>query len=308
MWSGTVKLGLVSFPVSIGKSWADDREKNLRDVCVTHKSFVERTERCHEDNAVAHNILTVLQSDQDYRQKMAHIESYASKLCDLSGGKAKGVEMPSGQIRVLNDAEFDAVSSEIASDVLEIVDYQPVYDLPLEFGTGTYYVRYNPPKKGSTSGLDAMANFVATLERNTTACVIMWKRSGSHKLCALHVGGDNLLLLTILPLATEYRDPGLLEKRHHGIEVDDESVNLFDQLLKATAADQFEWDSHASEANEKRSEAVDKILAEEDGGEQKEQKNDEEQEDKGQQVPDLMKALQESIKAQKKSGGKKEKA
>lgn len=281
MWSGTVKLGLTSFSISVGKSWADEREKNLRDVCSCHGEFIDRTERC-----------TVTNKAPD--------------------GKAKGVELESGKIQTLTAAEYAAIEDASASDELTVIDYQPVYELPLEFGTGTYYVRYNPPKKKSTVGLDVMATFCKALAQADSAAIVMWKRAGSHKLCALHVASTGELLLTQLPLASEFREAGEVERRHLAVQTDKAAVAMFQQLLTAIASEEFDHERFENEAMKLRSEAVEKILAAEGEGDQKQdekQESEEEREERlEQRVPDLMQQLRDSMKQVEQTDSEKENA
>jgi non-homologous end joining protein Ku len=307
MWSGSISLGMVSIPVTIAKAWSDEREKNLRDVCAEHHTFVDRTERCSTDD-IAAQVAVILDSSKNEHVKLREIKALSQ--CGLASGKLKGVELESGEIRALIEAEYAAIEDKSASDALEIVDYQAVYDLPMEFGTGTYYVRYNPPKKNSKVGLDVLATFTQALAEKDHAAVVWWKRSGSWKLCALHVAPTGELLLTQLPQWNELRQPGNLERAHVGVPTDKGAVAMFQQLMSAVASDEFDLSSFENEALALRTAAVEKILAEgQDGGDKQEQQEDKsEQKDEGEKVPDLMKMLQQSMKGLKKTEGQKEEA
>jgi non-homologous end joining protein Ku len=272
MWSGSVKLGLTTFPISIAKAWSDEREQGIRQVCTCHDTPIDRTERCAETGEAAE-------------------------------GKAYAVELPSGKFRRLSDSEYAKIEDDSSSDELEVLDFQPMYELPLDYSTGTYYVRYSPPKPKSTTGLDVMATFVKALS-DDHAAVVMWKRSASHKLCALHVGEGGVLLLRQLPLDSEIRQPDSMEKRHVDVEVPEAAVAMFRQLFELTASDEFDHTTYTNEAKELRSAAVEKILAEDDG-EQKQEKGDEKK--GGEHVPDLMASLRASMDQAKVTKGDGEK-
>lgn len=295
MWSGSVKIGLTTFPVSIAKAWSDEREQGIKQICSCHNLPIDRTERCANLPTIAEVTKTIAG-----KEKTATIGfSYPP------ASKIYGVEMPDGTYRPLSDTEYAKIEDGSASDELVVLDYQPCYELPLDFATGTYYVRYSPPKKKSTTGLDVMATFVKALGYDSAA-VVLWKRASSWKLCALHVGEDDVLLLRQLPMVTEIREPGRTEKAHTDIDVPEAAVDLFKQLLGQIASDEFKHDAYKNEAMELRSAAVEKILAE-GGGEKQQQKGgeDESEEDPGQNVPDLMAALQASMKDQALSQGQK---
>jgi non-homologous end joining protein Ku len=306
MWSGSISLGMVSIPVTIGKSWSDEREKNLRDVCAIHHTFIDRTERCSTDAHLPEKIATIMGTRSTNEQKLDHIGRLTE--CGLVGGKMKGVYVEATEkIRVLSENEYAKIEDASASDALEIVDYQPVYDLPLEFGTGTYYVRYNPPKPKSKIGLDVLATFAQALAEKDHAAVVWWKRSTNWKLCALHIAPTGELLLTQLPLHSELRQPGTAERAHIGIPTDKGAVAMFQQLLAQIGSDEFDLSRFENKALSLRQEAVEKIMAEE-GGEKQEQekKQDEpEQQGEGEKVPNLMKMLQDSMKDLKKTEGEK---
>ena len=271
MWSGTISLGLLTVPVTIGKSWADERENSLRDLCSLHGVPVDRTERCP-----------------------------TGPKCTLAGGKQKGVQHRERQWRKLNENEYAKIEDATKSDTLEVLDVQPAYDTPLSYGTGTYYVRYDAKAKGHTP--DAFANFVAALGKGDKAAIVKWCKSARQKLAILHTRGDGILLLTTVPFESELREPGKMEKAHSEVEVQDAVVEQFTALFDAVASESFDHAAYSDEGLRLRSEAVEKIL----GGEKLQDKDGEQKQEGGQKTPDLMQQLMESIEEKKIS--KKEKA
>jgi non-homologous end joining protein Ku len=259
MWSGTISLGLVSIPVTVGKSWADEREQNLRDICGTHLVPVDRTERCpdHPD-------------------------------CEID--KVKGVEV-NGEWRAFNANEYAAIEEATKSDTLEILDVQKEWNLPMEYGTGTYYVRFNTKAKGVSP--DAFAHLIATLNQRDEGCVVKWCRSARQKLAILHADGKGHLLLTTIPFTTEWREPDKMENIHHGVEINDEIVQQMGALMDALSSKQFDHSLYTDEGMKLRSDAVEKIV----GGEKLQEKK--EQKDEGQNVPDLMAQIKASMDQKK---------
>lgn len=228
MWSGSITLGMLNVPVTIGKTWADEREPNLRDVCACHGQPIDRTERCSVTN-------------------------------EPPQGKTKGVQLAEGDWHKFSENEVEAVESATKSDTLEILEQRPQWDYPIEYGTGTYYVRYAPPKKGSTAGLDAFALLVAALGDN--AVLVKWCRTATQKLCVLRVNEHGTLLLTQLPMHAEYREPGNLESAHKGVAVDQKVLAMAKKLLASkNGKGDFDWSAYTNEGVALRTAMVDKIL------------------------------------------------
>lgn len=260
MWSGTISLGLVSIPVTIGKAWQDEREASLRDICGDHLVPVDRTERCPADP-------------------------------DCTIAKQKGVEVD-GTWRAFNVNEYEAIEAATKSDTLEILNVQKEWDLPLEFGTGTYYVRFNDKAKGNSP--DAFAHLIATLNQRDEGCIVKWCRSAKQKLAVLRTDGKGHLLLTTIPFVTELREPGKLESAHQHVEINGEIVEQMGNLMDALTTEQFDHSLYSDEGMRLRSEAVEKIL----GGEKLQEKQEHKQEgDKN--VPDLMAKLMQSVEQKK---------
>ena len=260
MWSGTISLGLVSIPVTVGKSWSDAREEHLRGVCGTHAVPIDRTERCPGDESC------------------------------LLDNKQKGIELDSGEWKILRENEYAAIEDATKSDTLEILTVQKEWDLPLEFGTGTYYVRFNDKAKGHTP--DAFAHLIATLNQRDEGAVVKWCRSARQRLAILHTDGRGHLLLTTIPFHEELRAPGKAESAHQHVEIQGEIVTQMGHLMDKLGTQPFEHAAYEDEGLKLRRDAVEKIL----GGEQLQEKR--EQKDEGKKVPDLMARLQASIDEQ----------
>ena len=261
MWSGTISLGLVSIPVSIGKSWSDAREESLRGVCGTHAVPIDRTERCPGDEN-----------------------------CQLDN-KQKGIKVEGGEWRILKEDEYHAIEEATKSDTLEILTVQKEWDLPLEFGTGTYYVRFNDKAKGHTP--DAFAHLIATLNQRDEGAVVKWCRSARQRLAILHTDGKGHLLLTTIPFYNELRQPGKMESAHQHVEINGEIVTQMGNLMDALGKEPFDHTAYEDKGLTLRSEAVEKILGGEQLQEKREQKGD------GHKVPDLMAQLTASVEQKK---------
>lgn len=291
MWSGTISLGLLTIPVTIGKSWADEREQSLRDLCATHNVPVDRTERCLTDANWPEKIQTIIGTKSKPEVKLDHIAGLTE--CQLAGGKQKGVQLEDGSWRKLNESEYAKIEEATKSETLEILDVQLAYELPLAYGTGTYFVRFDHKAKGHTP--DAFAHLVAALDKGDKAAVVKWCKSARQKLAILHTSGDGILLLTTVPFTTEYREPGDAEKRHQAVEISAEVVEQFDALMDAVSSESFDYSAYSDEGLKLRTEAVEKIL----GGEKLQDKDEGEQKQEGNKVPDLMQQLKDSIEAKK---------
>lgn len=270
MWSGTIRLGLIPVPVTIGKAWQDQRETSLRDVCASHSVPIDRTERC------------------------------TTPKCKLEGGKAKAVQLPSGEWRKISDAEMAQIEADTKADTLDILDVQKVYDLPIDYATGTYYIRFDQKAKG----FDArpFAHLQATLVRNDLALVVKWCSSSRQRLAFVTGEGNGALLLRTIPYANELREATGTELFHMQEQIDEAVIEQMKTLLDGMAQSEFKHSAYSDDGAKLRSDAVDKVLKGEGG----EQQNDERKQEGG-NVPDLMAALKASMEEQKLHQGEGEK-
>jgi non-homologous end joining protein Ku len=270
MWSGTIQLGLIPVPVTIGKAWADEREKGLQDLCATHKVPVDRSERCS-----------------------------SSGKCELSGGKIKGVATEDGY-RALKPNEYEQIEEATKSATLTILDVQKIYDLPLDYATGTYYIRYDQKAKGFTPS--AFAHLQALLTRRDVGLVVKWCKSARQQLAVITGDESGLLLLRTIPFANELREAGGTERVHMQEAIDENVIAQMSDLLDGIASDEFDHTAYSDEGVRLRSEAVERVLKGEQKGEKKKQKQE------GGGVPDLMAALKASMAEQKLHQGEGQKA
>lgn len=262
MWSGAISLGLLTVPCTIGKASSTERETSLLTLCEQHKVPIDRTERCGA-------------GDSD---------------CLLH--KVRGVEVGDGEYRVLDPHEYATIEDSTKSDLLTVEDVHPLFDLPMAYGTGTYYLRADKKVKGSEQ---PFAVLVQALVKTDYGLVVKWCRSARQILAVIHADPDDgKLLLTTIPFANEIREPGDQEYRHADVEVPEQMLDLAVSLLDQTAAESgetFQHDRYADEGLKLRSEAVDRILEGREPAPRKAAPQN--------VVPDLMAALAASVDASK---------
>jgi non-homologous end joining protein Ku len=254
MWSGSITLGILNVPITIGKAWEDERERSMRDVCVCHGLPIEKHERCAKTKE---------------RPPM---------------GKTKGVEMANGKWRKLSVVEVSRIEDATKSDSLEILDVQPEHEYPLEYSIGTYYIR--PAPKADMRSFQLL---VHGLTENNRGALVKWCRSTTQKLAVLRVW-NGILMLSVIPFRSAWREPGEQERRHYETEVDPKMYEVMSTLLDATSnPNGFEWDQYADDGLAIRAEAVAKVM--------KGQRFDETPRER-QSLPDLMAALETSVRQQ----------
>jgi non-homologous end joining protein Ku len=223
----TIQLGLLHVNVSLGKAWADEREKGLRDVCADHTAFVNRNERCPVDDD-----------------------------CTLST-KVKGVELPDGKIRVLAEGEIEDIESATKSDLLAVEETRPLDELPLHLSTGCYYVRPNSDVPGSEA---AFALLARTLNGTGMGLVVKWGTSSRERLCVIHAH-ENMVVLRTLPMGAEVREPGDKETSWESVKTDPKMVTMASKLVKSMRGKgEFKHEGYENEGLRLRSEAVERVL------------------------------------------------
>ena len=260
MWSGSISLGLLNLPITIGKTWSDERVTDLVTLCKDHKVKIDRTERCGK----------------------------GEKDCTLE--KVKGVQVSEGEFRVLSDNEYEAIETATKDEALRILDVQKIQDLPLDYGTGSYYIRHDTKAKGVDA--KALATFTQALYNSDLGVVVKWASSANQKLAVIHTTMDGTLLLTTIPYVTEWRPPGKAENEAKQVEVDPAEVRMMRDLLKAQGQESFDHSRYSNVGVVLRAQAVEKILAGE--------KLDEKPEPKEQgQAVNLMAQMKASIEAAK---------
>lgn len=252
MWTGLLRYGLLNIPVSVGKAWQDQRETSLKTVCSKHKTLIDRSERCGGCEGPPE-------------------------------GKLKAVEV-NGKFRPLNEAEYAAIEDATKSPTLDVLDAQPMAELPLIYATGTYFLR---PDKKTPGAEKVFGLLVDALTQTGYGLVVKWCTSSRQKLCVIHTDGDVLVMRTV-PMVDELREPGDQELAHTAGESDDQQVAMLVQLFEATRnSDGFDHAAYEDEGLALRAEAVEKILAGKPGKKAPKPK--------AEQVPDIMATLQASI-------------
>jgi non-homologous end joining protein Ku len=260
MWSGVMQIGMVSAPVTVGRAWSDERETSLLTLCAEHHVPIDRTERC----------------------------GAGEQNCSMT--KVRGVATQSGGYKALDADEFAAIEESTKDDSLTIYDVQPLTDLPMEFSTGTYYVRADTKAKGKTE--EIFATFALALAGTGMGLVTKWCRSAKQRLCVISAY-EGMLILRTLPMENELRLPGKMERAHFSAQVPDAQVQALTQLFALTRSeDGFVHEAYRDHGLEMRQAAVEKIL----DGEvpQKQQKAPEKA-----PATDLMAMMQASIDAAK---------
>lgn len=260
MWTGAIRLGLLNVPITVGKSWSEERERGLRDICADHKVPIDRSERC----GAGHD--------------------------DCSMTKVKGVEASEGKWREFSPNEYAAIEEATKSDTLDILDAQPIGDLPVNFSTGTYYLRADKKAKGSEL---VFATLVLALAESGFGLVAKWCRSTRQQLVVIDAA-EGILRLRTIPYESEVRAPGDEEKRHFSEDVDEAQVAMLVQLLTMTRSEGgFSYAEFSDDGLKLRQDAVQKVL----DGEISEK--DEKPEPKKAPANDLMALMQASIDAAK---------
>ena len=122
MFSGSIELGLVNIPITIGKAFEIQREGSLVEVASLPDGSIE----------------PIIRNE--------HLESGETDWI-----KKKAVKMDDGW-RIFDEAEYAAIEESTKTPTLKVLDVQPASKLPLLYSTGAYYVRHDPkPSAVSTS-------------------------------------------------------------------------------------------------------------------------------------------------------------
>lgn len=233
MWKGSISLGMLTIPISVGKSWGDETDPSLKDVCTCHGLPIERHERCKVTG-------------------------------DRPEGKTKGVavidatEADGVRWHAMDKSEWDNIKQQTKSFSLDILDIQPLDTIPMHFSIGTYYCR---AENGSER---AFAIFAEVLERHKMAAVTKWCRDTKQKLAVLHVW-DGILLMTVLPFRSAWRAPGEAERAHLKEDVRSQvnmrEVAVAEQILNAMSSPLgFAWESYRDDGVALRAQVVDRML------------------------------------------------
>jgi DNA end-binding protein Ku len=223
-WTGSLRLGLMNIPVSLGKGSNTTREKALTTVCAVHGTPPDRSERCDECGGPP-------------------------------ASKQKAVQLGDGTYRKFSENEIIAIESASENEALDVLDVQPVNQIPLHYAIGTYFVR--PKDRAATQAFKILFE---ALERNNLALITKLCTKSGQKLCVIHPV-QGVLMLQQIPMWVDLREPGEAELAHEHVEADDKAIDMAVQLLEAVRnPDGFEWEGYSDEGLRLRQEAVDRVL------------------------------------------------
>jgi non-homologous end joining protein Ku len=228
MWSGSIELGLLNIPVTVGKAWADERETSLTSVCdhEGHAYRITRNERCEECGGAPQNKKTAVITGDDH-------------------------------FYVLDEGELIAIENSTKTLTLEIKDAQPLNTLPLIFATGTYYIRHDDKSKVQPKALNRL---VTALGKTNYGLICQWGNSSSQKLCVIHAE-RGVLLLRVIPHLSEIRVPSKRERMHFSVPPNEAEVGKMVELLDAIRNQNgFDYGSYVDHGLELRQAAVERIL------------------------------------------------
>jgi non-homologous end joining protein Ku len=226
MFSGTIEVSpLVNIPITIGKAYTEEREGSLVQVNV--------------ENGKAERIL-----------KTEHLAS-GKKVTN----KQHAVEV-NGELRVLESEEFAGIERATKSHILKVLDVKPLGKLPLTFSTGCYYVRMDEKAKVDHRAFKALALALAKLN---VGLICKWGNSSRQKLVVISVE-SGVMLLRVLPFATDIRPASKTERAHWAIEVPERYVEKMSELLGEISKNGEPWNVQQDEGLRLRREAVDRLL------------------------------------------------
>lgn len=233
-WSGAIRFGLLTLPVTIGKASDETSQSGLVQVCY------------HGDAAGAFKISR-------------------NERCEECGGTPKNKQMAvevDGGYRLFDDSDMADIEAATKSEILEIDDVQPLNTLPLILSKGAYFVRHNESAKGSDP--EPFATFVLALKKMNSGAVVKWGSSANDKLCVLSADGG-ILMLRVIPMVANIRPAGTQERLHWKTKVDQRKLDMMIELLgEIRNEDGFKYAKYENNAFKLRSAAVDAILRNED--------------------------------------------
>lgn len=225
MWTGKVRLGLFTVPVTVGKSWSEQRETGLRDLCSCCMKPVDRTERCPTKGGTPES-------------------------------KVKGVEVTENSWQELSGYELSLIEDATKSDTLDVnmeSGIVPLTRLPMIFSIGTYYLR---PGKG---GEREFALLLSVLAQEKVGLVCKWGSASRERLMVISAY-SGLVVMRELPMLAEIRQPGDKERAADGVEPAPAEKDLLTNIFREAQADSFTYANYENEAFKLRNAAVEKIL------------------------------------------------
>jgi non-homologous end joining protein Ku len=227
MFTGTIELGLVNIPITLGKAVGDEREGSLKQVCRCHQKPIDARWRC----AVSHEYTT---------------------------DTVAAVQVGDDEWRLIDEAEMQQIEEATKSKILTVLDVQPTSKLPLMYAYGTYYVRHDAKSKMRP---DAMATLVASMTKNHYGLVTKWGNSAKEKLCFI-TAESGVLVLRLIPFWENIRVASSAEREHFKGKVQPKNVEKMDELLNAFRnPDGFKYAEYADAAIQLRQNAIERILS-----------------------------------------------
>jgi non-homologous end joining protein Ku len=236
MWTGTIELdSLVTIPVNIGKAFSDTRESSLVTVCDHRKEAnevvpVDRSERCKRCEGPPKN-------------------------------KVHAVEVEEGVYRIFEESEFESIEAATKTQILKVLDVQPLSKLPLMYSTGCYYVRPDMKVKGANA--KPFKALCLALAKDNLALVAKWGNSSRQKLVVISVV-DGVMILCTLPFVEDIRPAAKMERAHWSQEIHTREFEKVGELLTEIHKRGSRWSEQYDEGLRMRQEAVEKILNDED--------------------------------------------
>jgi non-homologous end joining protein Ku len=231
MFSGAIQLGLVNIPITIGKSWGDEREQSLIVIC--------------DHSAEAGQIIRIDRSE----------------FCERCDGpptnKRLAVQTGESEYKVLDDDQVADIEAATSSKILDVLDVQPLDKLPIMYSIGTYYIRHDSKSKMAPT---ALATLITSMAKNKVGLVVKWGNSTREKLCLLTVE-SGVLILRVIPFLDSIRVPSAKEREHFKVKVEKKNVAKMDELLDAIRnPNGFQYSEYRDEGLHLRQQAVERIL------------------------------------------------
>lgn len=203
---------------------------------------------------------------------------------------SKGAEIGKDKIVVLKPEAVEQIQEAEKSVTLDAERFPPLESVPLHLSTGHYRFVPNPKVPGADKGVEIIWNGLRKTKR--ALVVDGWTpRAGSRPMLLVLHADEYGLTGNVLPYPT-----GLNAVPEHRFEVDDAKAAMFEQFVAQNyLTDDFTHTSYEDTYAKRRAEVIAKAMAGEPivttAGEAK-----------AEPVPDLMAAMEASLKAVK--GGK----
>lgn len=227
-WTGTISLGVMAIPVTLGKATRDERESSIVQLCGCHHLPIDRKERCETSG-------------------------------ELGPVKVRGVKLGDGTYQAIPETEWAEVEDATKDDALEIIDAQPLSELPMAFSTGTYFIR---PKKDDRAAAKALAKLVAGLGKTRYGAVVKLSTAAKQELAVISCY-QGYALLTLIPFFANFQAPGAPERAHMKVTVAERDVETVASMLHEMATPEFKWESFENNGLKLRQQLADRYLAEE---------------------------------------------